>query len=173
MQNKRKLVGALLAVLSSMLVAAPAFAYDSDYNYIFETKNPDEFVTINKTHVNYDGEIPDYLLNIYDFSPQPVYTSEYGTTIAEPIKQQANYSTYAPYTSPVSNTFTQSPNSLLDGTTQNGNQYVSGGTNNTLPDYTYNDAKQYPLTPIEDVPKQGWQYWNAENISYQFIGYSL
>ena len=69
MQNKRKLVVAMIAVIVLFIAAAPAFAYASNYNYTFETKDAEEFVTTGKTYVNYDGEIPDYCIPLNRFFP--------------------------------------------------------------------------------------------------------
>ena len=136
--NKRmKVTGVILAVVTSMLMSIPTFAYD----YKFETKSSDELVQVGRTEVAYDGQIPDYLLNIYDFAPQPIYTSEYGAVIAEPKVPSDNYTTYAPINAPNSNAYVQSANGLINGTTQNGNIYVGEGVSNRIPNYSYKDVE--------------------------------
>ena len=62
----------------------PAYALDSDLSYNYKTENQEEFVIVGKSNINIQGEIPDYLRDIYDVSPQTVYDSEYGANVVEP-----------------------------------------------------------------------------------------
>ena len=158
-----------------------AFALTSDLNYQFKTDNKEEFYITGESHINFDGAVPDYLLDIYDLTPQKRHDSEYGATIITPSEQKPNATTYAPANAPHGK-FTQSSNGFITGATQgtqqagsttnlankeniqsntSGNFYPSTSTN--LPDgntnnvvyYSNNEEQklQYPLTTIEQVRK--------------------
>lgn len=151
MRNE-KLVALLMAASTVFggFSIQPAYALDSDLSYIYKTEQNEEFVITGATTLNYNGEIPDYLRNIYDFSPQTVYNSEYGSNIIEAPEVVVNETTYAPYYAPV-NIYTQSVGSTVTGTTQS-SYTTNSGSSGKIPDFTYNDASlQYPLTTIEQV----------------------
>ena len=151
MRNE-KLVALLMAISTVFggFSIQPAYALDSDLSYSYKTEQNEEFVITGATTLNYNGEIPDYLRNIYDFSPQTVYNSEYGSNIIEAPEAAINETTYAPYYAPV-NTYTQSAGSTVAGTTQS-SYTLNSGSSSEIPDFTYNDASlQYPLTTIEQV----------------------
>ncbi len=161
MRNK---IFILFTAFWSLVVSVTAFALDSDLTYGYKTENKEEFVIAGASGLNINGDIPDYLKDIYDITPQSVYTSEYGANIITPNSPSANSTTYAPATAPI-NSYTQSPSTLLAGTTDGGG--VSGGytanintggyvsnsnSSSKIPDYTYDDEySQYPLTSIEKV----------------------
>lgn len=151
MRNE-KLVALLMATSTVFggFSIQPAYALDSDLNYSYKTEQNEEFVITGATALNYNGEIPDYLRNIYDFSPQTVYNSEYGSNIIEAPEVAVNETTYAPYYAPV-NTYTQSVGSTVAGTTQS-RYTANSGSSSEIPDFTYsNESLQYPLTTIEQV----------------------
>ncbi len=145
-------------MISTFFCCVPAYALDSDLNYGYQTENQEEFVKTGKSNINIQGEIPDYLRDIYDVSPQTVYDSAYGANVVEPNQPAVNQITHAPYYAPI-NPYTQSPNSLLTGSAYGGgttgnntadiasNGYVS----NQIPDAVYDEVLQYPLTTIEQV----------------------
>lgn len=150
MRNE-KLVALLMATSTVFggFSIQPAYALDSDLSYSYKIEQNEEFVITGATTLNYNGEIPDYLRNIYDFSPQTVYNSEYGSNIIEVPEVAVNETTYAPYYAPV-NTYTQSVGNTVTGTTQS--SYTASRSSSEIPDFTYNDVSlQYPLTTIEQV----------------------
>ena len=154
----RKEISIFLSLISTFFCCVPAYALDSDLNYGYQTENQEEFVKTGKSNINIQGEIPDYLRDIYDVSPQTVYDSAYGANVVEPNQPAVNQITHAPYYAPI-NPYTQSPNSLLTGSAYGGgttgnntadiasNGYVS----NQIPDVVYDEVLQYPLTTIEQV----------------------
>ncbi|HJE93031.1 class D sortase [Anaerotignum lactatifermentans] len=113
---------------------------------------------MGKSNINIQGEIPDYLRDIYDVSPQTVYDSEYGANVVEPNAPSINNTTYAPTNAPI-NPYTQSPNSLITGTAYGGGtsgSYIAnissdGYVTNEIPEQVYDEVLQYPLTTIEQV----------------------
>lgn len=107
MRNKMKTM-LLLFLFSAVGFCVPAYALDSDLSYHYKTENPEEFVIVGKSNINIQGEIPDYLRDIYDVSPQTVYDSEYGANVVEPNAPSINNTTYAPTNAPI-NPYTQSP----------------------------------------------------------------
>ncbi len=168
----------MLAALFSMLTSCvPAYALDMDLSYEYKTESKDEFVIVGETQLNFNGEIPDYLRDIYDITPQMAYDSQYGSNIIEPNKPVLNHTTYAPRYAP-SGGFTQSPSGLIFGSPMDGGSSGSGtipggngssnnggssgnndgGTSNKIPEYTYTDfdgeTPQYPLTTIEQVRQE-------------------
>ncbi len=165
MRNER-LVALLLSasVLFGGFPAKTALALDSDLNYSYITENPEEFVIVGKTNLNFNGAIPDYLRDIYDISPQTVYDSEYGANIIVPETASVNNTTYAPRNAPVSS-YTASPSALITGVTTGGgtsgsytadistNEYVESVDNSRIPEVNYYDTsiQQYPLTTVEQV----------------------
>ena len=74
----------IFPLLCSMMFCTPAYALDSDLSYDFITENEEEFVIVGESNINISGQIPDYLYDIYDISPQPVYDSEYGSNVVTP-----------------------------------------------------------------------------------------
>lgn len=177
MRNKQRFF-VLTAVFSMLTSCTPAYALDMDLSYEYKTESRDEFVIVGESHLNFNGEIPDYLRDIYDITPQMAYDSQYGSNIITPNSPQANATTYAPRYAPV-NTYTQSPSGLISGSPMDGGSVGSltggnsqgsssstgssgiGGSGNTsskIPEYTYTDfdgeTPQYPLTTIEQVRQE-------------------
>ena len=155
----------IFPLLCSMMFCTPAYALDSDLSYDFITENEEEFVIVGESNINISGQIPDYLYDIYDISPQPVYDSEYGSNVVTPREPVLNHNTYAPANAPNANEYIQSPSSLVTGITTGGGTsgsytgnissegYIENNTNyNSMPDYTYNeDYFQYPITDVSEV----------------------
>jgi len=149
--KKIKITGVFLTIIMTMATSMPVFALDSDLQYKFQTTSKDELIKVGQTSINFDGEIPDYLLNIYDFSPQNIYTSEYGATILVPQYKPIDYTTYAPSNAPISDTFTHSASGTINGLANNGSYNINSGETGRIPEYTYESNSQYPLTRIEEV----------------------
>ena len=155
----------IFPLLCSMMFCTPAYALDSDLSYDFITENEEEFVIVGESNINISGQIPDYLYDIYDISPQPVYDSEYGSNVVTPREPVLNHNTYAPANAPNANEYIQSPSGLVTGITTGGGTsgsytgnissggYIENNTNyNSMPDYTYNeDYFQYPITDVSEV----------------------
>ncbi len=171
MRNKQRFF-VLTAVFSMLTSCTPAYALDMDLSYEYKTESRDEFVIVGESHLNFNGEIPDYLRDIYDITPQMAYDSQYGSNIIEPNKPVLNHTTYAPRYAP-SGGFTQSPSGLVSGNPMDGGSAGSGtipggngssgsngtgGTSSKIPEYTYTDfdgeTPQYPLTTIEQVRQE-------------------
>lgn len=72
----------IFPVICGAFFSVPAYALDSDLSYNYKTENQGEFVIVGKSNINIQGEIPDYLRDIYDVSPQTVYDSEYGASVS-------------------------------------------------------------------------------------------
>ena len=154
MQNRMSI---FLSLLLIFLFSVPVYALELDLSYSYKTENTEEFVITGKSNININGEIPDYLRDIYDVSPQTVYNSEYGSNVIVPNAPTVNNTTYAPYYAPI-NTYTQSPSSLITGLSYGGSSsgsytadISSNGYVNTIPEPIYDDVLQYPLTTIEQV----------------------
>lgn len=154
MQNRMSI---FLSLLLIFLFSVPVYALELDLSYSYKTENTEEFVITGKSNININGEIPDYLRDIYDVSPQTVYNSEYGSNVIVPNEPTVNNTTYAPYYAPI-NTYTQSPNSLVTGSSYGGSSsgsytadISSNGYVSTIPEPIYDDVLQYPLTTIEQV----------------------
>ena len=155
----------IFPLLCSMMFCTPAYALDSDLSYDFITENEEEFVIVGESNVNISGQIPDYLYDIYDISPQTVYDSEYGSNVVTPREPILNHNTYAPANAPNAKEYIQSPSGLFTGITTGGGTsgsytgnissegYIENNTNyNSMPDYTYNeDYFQYPITDVSEV----------------------
>ena len=175
MRNKQRFF-VLAAVFSMLTSCTPAYALDMDLSYEYKTESRDEFVIVGESHLNFNGEIPDYLRDIYDITPQMAYDSQYGSNIIEPNKPVLNHTTYAPRYAP-SGGFTQSPSGLVFGNPMDGGSAAgnasggaipggnggsgsngTGGTSSKIPEYTYTDfdgeTPQYPLTTIEQVRQE-------------------
>lgn len=159
----------LLITICIIFFSVPVYALELDLSYSYKTENTEEFVITGKSNININGEIPDYLRDIYDVSPQTVYNSEYGSNVIVPNAPTVNNTTYAPYYAPI-NTYTQSPSSLVTGLSYGGSSsgsytadISSNGYVNTIPDTSsteyisnipetvYDEVLQYPLTTIEQV----------------------
>lgn len=159
----------ILTCLFCFLSVSPAYALSSDLQYQFETKNEEEFVNVGESNINFQGAVPDYLLDIYDLTPQQKYDSQYGATIVTPNDPATNNSTFAPVNVPNTG-YTQSPNGLATGTVQGTqspqtSQYSQTQGDNKLPSTsnTYVEMQppnyepdwegkpQYPVTSIEEV----------------------
>ena len=155
----------IFPLLCSMMFCTPAYALDSDLSYDFITENEEEFVIVGESNINISGQIPDYLYDIYDISPQPVYDSEYGSNVVTPREPVLNHNTYAPANAPNANEYIQSPSGLVTGITTGGGTsgsytgnissegYIENNNNySSVPDYTYNeDYFQYPITDVSEV----------------------
>lgn len=155
----------IFPLLCSMMFCTPAYALDSDLSYDFITENEEEFVIVGESNINISGQIPDYLYDIYDISPQPVYDSEYGSNVVTPREPILNHNTYAPANAPNANEHIQSPSGLVTGITTGGGTsgsytgnissegYIENNNNySSVPDYTYNeDYFQYPITDVSEV----------------------
>ena len=155
----------IFPMLCSMMFCTPAYALDSDLSYDFITENEEEFVIVGESNINISGQIPDYLYDIYDISPQTVYDSEYGSNVVTPKEPVLNHNTYAPANAPNTNEYIQSQSGLVTGITTGGGTsgsytgnissggYIENNTNyNSMPDYTYNeDYFQYPITDVSEV----------------------
>lgn len=172
MRNKRSFF-VFVSVFSMLFSAVPAYALDMDLSYKYKTESKDEFVIVGESHLNYNGEIPDYLRDIYDITPQLAYDSQYGSNIITPNAAAVNNTTYAPRYAPVS-TYTQGPSGLVSGNPMDGGSAGStagttgnasnaeglgnSGTSSKIPEYTYTDfdgeTPQYPLTTIEQVRQE-------------------
>ena len=114
----------IFPVICGAFFSVPAYALDSDLSYNYKTENQEEFVIVGKSNINIQGEIPDYLRDIYDVSPQTVYDSEYGANVVEPSVPSINNTTYAPVNAPI-NTYTQSPSSLITGAAYDGDTFTA------------------------------------------------
>lgn len=155
----------IFPLLCSMMFCTPAYALDSDLSYDFITENEEEFVIVGESNINISGQIPDYLYDIYDISPQTVYDSEYGSNVVTPREPVLNHNTYAPANAPNANEYIQSPSGLVTGITTGGGTsgsytgnissegYIENNNNySSVPDYTYNeDYFQYPITDVSEV----------------------
>ena len=155
----------IFPLLCSMMFCTPAYALDSDLSYDFITENEEEFVIVGESNINISGQIPDYLYDIYDISPQPVYDSEYGSNVVTPREPVLNHNTYAPANAPNANEYIQSPSGLVTRITTGGGTsgsytrnissegYIENNNNySSVPDYTYNeDYFQYPITDVSEV----------------------
>ena len=167
-----------LASVFCFLSAAPVYAISSDLQYQFQTENKEEYVITGETNVHFNGEVPDYLLDIYDITPQQKYNSEYGATIITPNEAAPNNTTFAPGNAPNTG-YTQSPNGLATGTvsgtqspqtgeypqtagssSNNGNGSANSSNSHTdiatYPSHFEPDGEgkpQYPITSIEQVRK--------------------
>ncbi len=115
-------------------------------NYSFTTEQPFEFVTGGTSFLNFNGEIPDFLHDIYDISPQPTYNSEYGSNIIIPSTPVANTTTYAPSNAPSAG-YIQSPSNLITGNP------VSSGE--SVQDTSYNDNYAYRVSETYNAYPDG------------------
>ena len=121
-------------------------------DYYFATENTEEFYIPGVSTVTYDGAIPGYVQNLYDFTPQTVYTSEFGTTIIVP-ELDAGYGLGS-----------EKPRNAPGGAESGGGAVqISSlapltsdtGSAEDYPTASFEvtTAPQYALTPVEDVRK--------------------
>ena len=153
MQNKILLS---IVALGILLVPTPALALDSDLQYNFATENEEEYYKTGVTNININGQVPDYLQNIYDLTPQQVHNSDYGATIIVPdMSPHISQGTYAPSNAPVGSVSPVGGNGggiTGTGSAENVNNGNWGGSSNTIPEYSGGvENQQYPLTSIEEV----------------------
>ena len=188
----KKLVIIALSFVAIASCATPAFtALQSDLGYKFKTENKDEFYNTCEIYLNFDGAIPDFLLDIYDFTPQTLYNSEYGVNIVLPVQRIQTPLKNAPHnvlvgsyqTAPAvttgapQGTDTAGYTGANDGSTTNSATGMArtGQTANVLPcdnnlnvasyPTCQNDADtppQYPLTSIEQVRNRDGSIGNLE-----------
>lgn len=140
MRNKMRTM-LLLFLFSTIGFCVPAYALDLDLSYNYKTENQEEFVIVGKSNINIQGEIPDYLRDIYDVSPQTVYDSEYGANVVEPNAPSINNTTYAPTNAPI-NPYTQSPSSLISGAAYGGGTSGSYTANISSDGYVTNEIPE-------------------------------
>ena len=142
----KRLVFTLCCCVLICAMAAPALAVD---NYRFATENTEEFYKTGVTTVTFDGEIPGYVQEMYDFTPHTIYNSEYGATIITPeVGVSYGFSSEKPANAPgnvgtTSNVTVQLGNGV-DAVTDYPDEPLF--TQSTVP-------QQYALTPVEDVRK--------------------
>ncbi len=146
---KKRLFPFLCCCLMMSSLTIPALAVDS---YQFSSENPDEFYQAGITTVTYDGAIPGYVQELYDFTPQTIYNSDYGATVIAPeLDEGYGLSSQKPRNAPGQRD--TAPN------LQNGGTITSGSkeTPTLYPDMpgstTEQTTSQYALTPIADVRK--------------------
>lgn len=142
----KKLLSLLCGYALMLSLTVPALAVD---NYHFSTENPEEFYQTGVTTVTYDGAIPGYVQELYDFTPQTVYTSEYGATVIVP-ELDSGYGLSS-----------EKPRNAPGGST-GGSEAVTTPQTATAGAVLYSDmpglgsdapANAYAVTPIADVRK--------------------
>lgn len=137
-----------------------------DFNYTFKTEQSSEFYINGITNVNYNGEVADYIRNLYDFTPQTVYNSDYGATVIAPqMTETIHQNTYAPSNAPSGNyssvgaynggDLTGITSSIPSNSESSGGS-ITGSLIDTTPpttsDFTgYEEYTPYPLTEIAEV----------------------
>ena len=125
-------------------MTAPVLAVD---NYTFASENTEEFYRGGITTITFDGEIPGYVPDIYDFTPQPVYTSEYGATVITPEAGTSyGLGSQKPGHAPGGATPSSAPGT---GSATGSGSFVAV----SYPEAQAQPAVQYALTPVEDVRK--------------------
>jgi len=150
----KRLIFTLCCCILVCAMAAPALAVD---NYRFASENTEEFYNAGITTVTFDGEIPGYVQEVYDFAPHTIYNSEYGATIITP-ENGASYGFFSE--KPVNAPSSSSPNPSVSPTewvreeederrSGQGFAVPSGAALSEVRE----DAPQYALTPVEDVRK--------------------
>lgn len=141
-----KITLSTMALIMCFYSANSVFAQSSDLSYQFSTENKEEFLNTGETYINFNGQVPDYLLNIYDLTPQNVNNSEYGATIITPSEQPANNGTYAPQNAPVSD-YTQVSGGLVTGMPEGGQTanlgYTVSSNNNLYGSVSNTNVKSY------------------------------
>ena len=145
---KKQLQCFLCGSLMLLCLAGPVSAYD----YEFEAKNGEEFLQADVSTHTYDGTIPGYVQELYDFTPQTVHDSRWGATVIAPelvagYGQGAQKPANAP--GPLAGGVAASPsNSPTTGISQNSSIPVF------YPENTVSqDVNHYAITPVEDVRK--------------------
>jgi len=153
--RNRKVQLFFLVLAASVFRCMPVYALDVDLNYSYQTKNTEEFVIVGKPTVHINGQIPDFLLDIYDITPQMAYHSAYGSNVIVPDTPKINSTTYAPRYAPVSSYIASSSGlgmGIAESGGTNGNDQAAIADTTKIPEQFYgHDALQYPLTPIEQV----------------------
>lgn len=114
-----KITVSLMVLIICFYSVTSIFAQSSDLRYQFSTENKEEFLNTGETYINFNGQVPDYLLNIYDLTPQQVYNSEYGATIIIPSEQPSSNATFAPQNAPISG-YIQGSGGLITGAPESG-----------------------------------------------------
>ena len=56
----------LLTTICIIFFSVPVYALELDLGYSYKTENTEEFVITGKSNININGEIADYLRDIYD-----------------------------------------------------------------------------------------------------------
>lgn len=130
-RNTKQMIAFAITLMSMFSAVTPAFALTSDLDYNFKTENKDEFYNRGETQVNINGAVPDFLHDVYDFTPQPVYDSQYGASIILPNQQSQTNVTNAPFNAPVGG-YVAAPTQttgMTQGTGTNGYIGTSNATN--------------------------------------------
>jgi len=83
----KRMVFLLVFCLLVACLSFPALAVDI---YHFTTTDTEAFYQPGVSAVTFEGAIPGYIQQLYDFMPQSVHTSEYGATIIAP-ERDAGY----------------------------------------------------------------------------------
>ena len=149
MKNMKKLISLLCGCAMMCAVATPALAVD---RYEFATVNTEEFYVAGTTAVTYDGAIPGYVQNLYDFTPQTVYNSEYGATIIAPeLDEGYGLGSEKPRNAPgvAESGGGTTPISALAPLASDAGSVEDYPTAS----FEVTTAPQYALTPVEDVRK--------------------
>lgn len=182
-RNKKiKVYCTICAVLTALsAVNVSALKLQSDLSYDFSNTSSTEYYNSGTTwDYNITGDMPGYVYDLYDMTPQTVHNSDYGMNIILPggefdIYPAGNKPYYAPETPYGTNSTTAQSNgnsvgtpssqSGASGNSSSGNAGSGGGSSadypDTLskasqyPDFSYDDEKAnpYKLTPIEQVRK--------------------
>ncbi|MDL2248840.1 class D sortase [Tyzzerella sp. OttesenSCG-928-J15] len=175
--RKRKWIMAA-AVLSFLMLNPPvAYALTSDLQYNYKTVGETEFYNTGIQSFNYNGDVPDYLYDLYEMTPQHPYNSDNGANIIVPtnLNTLTNEAIQnAPSNAPVAPTVNASANkttysaggsedstSSLNGSSNGSN--LGSAASTALPNGTsvttypnnfggvYDEVQQYPITSIEQV----------------------
>ena len=141
----KKLLSLFCGCLMLCAMSVPALSVDS---YQFTSENTEEFYQTGISTVTYNGEIPGYVQNLYDFTPQPIYTSEYGATIIAP-ELDAGYGlgSEKPRNAPGGNSAPVNAPQTSNGSYTGSVSYPNSSASTDTP------TTQYALTPVEDVRK--------------------
>lgn len=147
---KKGLLSLLCCCLIVGSLSVPALAVDS---YNFSSENPDEFYQTGVTSVTYDGAIPGYVQEMYDFTPQTIYTSQWGATIIAPeLDGSYGMDSQKPRNAPGSSA--SSGSSAITSASTNQTNYGVGDSSGAVlyPEVSTAPAtNQYANTNVEDV----------------------
>ena len=149
MLNKK--IGMILTMVTIALLPTSVFGLDSDLQYNFISEDTEEYYKIGISNINFMGQVPDYIQNIYDMTPQQVMTSEYGATIIAPdMLPSINQKTYVPMNAPM-NAISSIGNTPFMGGGSGEN--IDRGLGNPMIENVqeYSPQNQYSLTSIEEV----------------------